>query len=60
MNHFFLEMHSKEKLNAMRREGLTSQQLRRSGARRNDFAHGMPRLIGITIFFLGVLGLILH
>lgn len=39
-------------------EGLTGQELQRSGAPRYGFFRGLPKLIVIVVFILGVLSLI--
>jgi hypothetical protein len=60
MNQFFYETRAREKVREVMKEGLTSQELHRSGVSRNGFLQGMPRLIVITAIVLGVLGLIIR
>ena len=60
MNQFFYETRAREKVQEIMKEGLTSQELHRSGVSRNGFLRGIPKLIVITVFVLGVLGLIVH
>jgi hypothetical protein len=58
MNQFFYETRGREKVQEIMKEGLTSQELHRSGAARYGFFHGLPKLIVIAAFVLGVLSLI--
>jgi hypothetical protein len=58
MNQFFYETRGKEKLQEIMKEGLVSQELHRSGANRYGFFQGLPKLIVIAVFILGVLSLI--
>jgi len=55
MNHSFFESRSKEKLNDLMNEGMTSQAYYRSRASRANFLSRLPKLI---LIILGVLGLI--
>jgi hypothetical protein len=60
MNDFFYEIRGKEKVQEIMKEGLTSQELRRSGASRYGFFHGVPKLIVILAAIFGVLSLIVR
>ena len=60
MNQFFYESRGKEKVHELMKEGMISQELRRSGARRYGFFHGLPKLILILAGILGFLILLAH
>lgn len=55
MNHFFIELQSKEKANDLISEGMRNQAYYRSGAPKVRFLVRFPKLILIVLIIVGVL-----
>ena len=60
MNYFYLESRSKEKMQELISEGITSQLHHRSSRSKNFFSHGIIKLIAALLSILGIAELLVH
>ena len=57
MNHSYYEARAKEKLNALRKEGMMNQAYRRSRGTKAHFPSKLPKLILVTLIAVGLVQL---